>query len=145
MQGSNKPNTSPSGNSISLQPWSELSSLTQGRPFYVERARLMDTGTAIEGRFEVSELSRLPTSDQAFVVAFIKSEGSIKELEKLFGVSYPTIKARLSRISSQLSFVETSMSEEPRKKESLEVLEQLSSGSINVDEALKLLRKEKSK
>ena len=34
-----------------------------------------------------------------FVTAFVRSHGSIKEMEQVFGVSYPTIKARLNRIA----------------------------------------------
>ena len=45
--------------------------------------------------------------DQVFVAAFLKSHGSIKEMEQVFGVSYPTVKARLNRIAGQLEFVET--------------------------------------
>ena len=37
----------------------------------------------------------------------MRSHGSIKEMERVFGVSYPTIKARLNRIAGQLEFVDT--------------------------------------
>jgi len=40
--------------------------------------------------------------DQVFVAAFLRSHGSIKEMEQVFGVSLSTIKARLNRISAQL-------------------------------------------
>ena len=42
-----------------------------------------------------------------FVTAFVRCHGSIKEMERIFGVSYPTIKARLNRITQMLDFVET--------------------------------------
>jgi hypothetical protein len=45
--------------------------------------------------------------DQIFITAFVRSHGSIKEMERVFGVSYPTIKARLTRIAASLEFVET--------------------------------------
>ena len=45
--------------------------------------------------------------DQIFVAAFLKSPGSIKEMEQVFGISYPTVKARLNRIAGQLEFVDT--------------------------------------
>ena len=128
-----------------LKPWSDLSSLTQGRDFYVERARLLDSGVALEGSFEIPELAKLSPADHAFVVAFIKTEGSIKDMEKLFGVSYPSIKARLSKISAQLSFVENIIHESFAKRSTLEVLDQISLGKISVEEALKLIRKEKLK
>ena len=40
--------------------------------------------------------------DQVFIGAFVRSHGSIKEMERLFGVSYPTIKNRLNRLSQAL-------------------------------------------
>jgi len=90
-----------------LQDWSDLIKLTQGRALTVERIRLADDGTALEGRWELPQLARLSASDQIFVVAFVRSHGSIKEMERVFGVSYPTIKARLNRLSESLDFIET--------------------------------------
>jgi len=52
----------------------------------------------------------LTLEDQVFVMAFVRCEGTIKEMEKTFGVSYPTIKNRLGRIGKQLEFVETIVS-----------------------------------
>src|ERR1043165_7822395 len=87
--------------------WQELTALTQGRRLVVERVRLADSGVAVEGQFELPQLARLPAEDQVFVAAFLKSHGSIKEMEQVFGVSYPTIKARLNRIAGALEYVET--------------------------------------
>ncbi len=55
-------------------------------------------------------------------------------MEQVFGVSYPTIKARLNRISSSLEFIETNP--EPSRGE---VLERLKRGEIGADEAVRLL------
>src|SRR5271170_3624388 len=96
----------PSGRS-DARDWQELSQLTQGQTLVVERVRLVDKDIAIEGRFALPELARLSTDDQIFVAAFVRSHGSIKEMEQVFGVSYPTIKARLNRISASLNFLDT--------------------------------------
>ena len=71
--------------------WQELSRLTQGQPFVVERVRLAGKDVAIEGAFELPQLARLNSEDQVFVIAFLRSHGSIKEMEQVFGVSYPAI------------------------------------------------------
>ena len=115
--------------------WQELAQLTQGRPMVVERVRLPDRDIVIEGCFELPELARLSAEDQVFVAAFVRSHGSIKEMEQVFGVSYPTIKSRLNRISSSLQFVETDPAP-PRN----EVLERLGRGEISADEAVRQLR-----
>ncbi len=56
----------------------------------------------LEGDFEVPALAQLSVEDQAFVIAFLRHHGSIKKMEGLFGVSYPTVKNRLNAIASQL-------------------------------------------
>ena len=119
---------------IEPREWSELVQLTQGRTMVVERVRLADNGVAIEGAFELPRLARLSAEDQVFVAAFVRSHGSIKEMEQVFGVSYPTIKARLNRISSALQFVETDP--EPGRGE---VLDRLARGEITADEAVRVL------
>lgn len=116
------------------QDWQALTELTRGRDMVVERVRIASSDIAVEGRFELPELARLPAEDQVFIAAFVRSHGSIKEMEKVFGVSYPTIKARLNRIASALSFVESN----PLPGRS-EVLERLSRGEITADEALRLI------
>ena len=116
------------------QDWQDLTRLTQGRPMVVERVRLPDQDVAIEGAFELPELARLAADDQVFVAAFLRSHGSIKEMEQVFGVSYPTVKARLNRISASLSFVETDV-----QPGGSEVLERLAAGEITAEEAVKAL------
>src|ERR1700704_3134184 len=91
---------------MAAQDWQALTRLTGAAPFAIERVRLTDQKVAIEGHFEVPPLARLTAEDQTFVAAFVRCHGSIKQMEKFFGVSYPTIKNRLNKIGSQLSFVE---------------------------------------
>lgn len=86
--------------------WQELTRLTQGAPLTVEKVRLANNGIAIEGSFELPPLARLVQEDQIFVTAFLRCHGSIKNMEELFGISYPTVKNRLNRITAQLEFVE---------------------------------------
>ena len=89
---------------------------------------------AIEGRFTLPQLARLDLEDQVFVTAFLRSHGSIKEMEQTFGVSYPTIKSRLNRISGQLEFVDHNPS--PSRTE---VLDRLNNGEITAAEAIRAL------
>jgi hypothetical protein len=111
--------------------WQELTQLTQGAPLIVERVRIADRDIAIEGAFELPQLVRLALEDQIFIAAFLKSHGSIKDMEQVFGVSYPTIKARLNRIAAALEFVDTNPTP-PRS----EVLDRLDRGEITAAEAI---------
>ncbi len=119
------------------QDWQELTKITRGAPLSVERIRLKDTGIAVEGSFELPHLARLTMEDQIFVVAFVRSHGSIKEMERLFGISYPTVKNRLNAIAGRLEFVDVNPPS-PR----VEVLDMLDRGEISVEEALKKMRGE---
>jgi hypothetical protein len=114
--------------------WQELTKLTQGQPILVERVRFVEKDIAIEGRFELPQLARLNLEDQVFIIAFIRSHGSIKEMEQIFGVSYPTIKSRLNRIASSLEFVDTNPA--PSRAE---VLDRLQRGEINAQDAIREL------
>ena len=100
----------------------------------MERVGLDDGEIAIEGSFELPPLARLSGEDQIFVIAFLRSHGSIKEMERIFGISYPTVKNRLKRVSGQLEFVET----DPVPSQS-EVVSQLKSGEITAAEAIERL------
>lgn len=116
----------------SAKDWQELTHLTQGQPIVVERVRLVEKDIAIEGRFELPQLARLAMDDQVFITAFVRSHGSIKEMERVFGVSYPTIKSRLTRIANSLEFVETNPT--PSKAE---ILARLQQGEITAEDAIR--------
>jgi len=100
----------------------------------VERVRMNESGIAVEGSFELPPLANLTMEDQIFVTAFLRCHGSIKEMEQLFGISYPTVKNRLSSIAGKLEFVEI---DPPASR--IEVLEKLDRGEISADQAVKIL------
>ena len=85
---------------------------------------------SLEGEFELSALAELSLEDQMFVMAFVRHHGSLKKMEGLFGISYPTVKNRLKAIASQLdrSFNAPSTN--------LRILDELESGEISVEVAL---------
>lgn len=118
----------------SASDWQDLLRIAQGSPLVIERVRIPEKQIAVEGQFTLPELARLSLEDQVFVIAFLRCHGTIKEMEQTFGVSYPTIKARLNRISSQLEFVETNPS--PTRTE---VLNRLQNGEITPAEAIRAL------
>jgi len=116
--------------------WNELTKMTRGKPVTVERVRVVDSGIAIEGSFAPPPLASLSAEDQVFVMAFIRCHGSIKEMEEMFGISYPTVKNRLNRIARQFEFVEIVkiVAEE-------DVIGELERGEISAEEAIRRLSK----
>lgn len=89
-----------------MEDWQQLDLWTQGREYRVERVRLKNENIVIEGSFEPSPLGKMKAEDQVFVAAFMRAHGSIKQMEESYGLSYPTIKNRLRRISEALSFLD---------------------------------------
>jgi hypothetical protein len=120
--------------SKSASDWQDLLRIAQGGPLVIERVRMPEKQITVEGAFTLPELARLSLEDQVFVTAFLRSHGSIKDMEQVFGVSYPTIKARLNRIAGLLEFVDTNPS--PSRAE---VLDRLNRGEIDADEAIRAL------
>ena len=120
--------------------WQELTNLTRGQPFTVERVRMVGSRVAIEGEFELPQLAQLGVEDQVFVTAFVRCHGSIKEMERTFGVSYPTIKNRLNRIASELQLVQIDIAPEPTAVDGRAVLDLLEAGEITANAAAESLR-----
>ena len=117
-----------------MSEWHDLTDLTGDRPFVVTGVCLGGSGITIEGRFELPPLARLRSEDQVFVGEFVRCHGSIKYMEKAFGVSYPTIKNRLNRITQQLQLAQVE-----ELSEHDEVFDLLERGEITVQEAAERL------
>ena len=116
------------------QNWQILQEMVGDRKVVVERVRVEETGVAVEGSFALPPLACLSQDEQVFVAAFVRSHGSIREMERLFGISYPTVKNRLNALSKKLDFV----SVEP-VPDRAEVLDRLERGEITAREAIKIL------
>jgi hypothetical protein len=127
------------------QDWQALTRLTAGAPFEIERLRLTDQDVAIEGRFELPPLARLAAEDQTFVAAFVRCHGSIKQMEKFFGVSYPTIKNRLNRIGALLPFAEIEPAAEPERPSTNDLLSRLERGEMTAKDVLAQLQAPKER
>jgi hypothetical protein len=107
-----------------------------------------------EGRLKVTELTcpscstrivsdlstcpfcNLPSDALAFLWAFLKSRGNIKEVEKDLGISYPTVRRRLDDLLARLGL---DPGAERSSTQRLEVFERLRKGEITVDEAVAAL------
>lgn len=59
--------------------------------------------TTIEGLFSLPVLTKLRQDEQQFVIDFIKSSGSLKEMAKQLGLSYPTVRNMLDDLIQKLN------------------------------------------
>lgn len=122
-----------------VKDWAELARLTAGADIIVERVKLEKSGIVIEGEFSLPPLAQLSSDDQVFIMAFVGAHGSIKDMERLFGISYPTVKNRLEKLASKLKMVEFEPSPtiDIANDEALTLLEK---GEITAEEALRRLK-----
>jgi hypothetical protein len=80
----------------------------------VKRLECLACGTVVEGDFDLSPLARLAPDDHQFVQIFIKCSGSLKEVARHYGVSYPTVRNRLDALIEKISVSEaTPTKDEP--------------------------------
>lgn len=94
--------------------------------------------TTLAGRFAPCKFCQLTTEQQRFVEVFLASRGNIKEVERLLGMSYPTVRSRLDQVIESLGYrVEHQEADSHRK----EILKALNEGEITAEEAIKLLKK----
>lgn len=114
--------------------WKILSPYTKGKKFLIQKVRLLEDNITLEGDFQPPPLAELSMDDQIFVAAFIKTHGSIKQMESIFGISYPTVKNRLNAIASQIDIIDVKVDIQSSLSQVLDKLEQ---GEINIEQALK--------
>ena len=119
-----------------MSEWQELTDLVGDRPFVVAEVRLKDQEIGIKGEFELPPLAGLRFEDQVFVSEFVRCHGSIKYMEKAFGISYPTVKSRLNRVIQQLQLAQVE-----QLTEHDEIFELLERGEISVQEAAQRLER----
>ncbi len=119
-----------------MAQWNELTDLSGDRKFLVTAVRLEGSDITISGEFEPPPLAGLRYEDQVFVSEFVRCHGSIKYMEKAFGISYPTVKNRLNKIVQQLQLVEV-----VQLSAHDEVFDLLERGEITVTEAAERLEK----
>lgn len=117
--------------------WQKLMELSGGRKVIIEKVYIPDLDIHLEGHFSMPEIMTLSQEDQIFAARFIKCGGSIKEMEKTFGISYPTVKNRLKRIASALGGADIEME---YRQPALSVLDMLEKGEISVEDAVKELK-----
>ena len=57
----------------------------------------------VEGPFQLNEFATLAQDDLHFLRIFVRCEGRIRDMESALGLSYPTIRARLSALKNKLA------------------------------------------
>lgn len=63
-------------------------------------------GTEVSGMFDLPVLTRLSEEEQRFMLKFVKASGSLKDMAKQMGVSYPTVRNYLDDLIKKLNNME---------------------------------------
>lgn len=96
--------------------------------------------TTIENKFKLSKIASLSPEQLEFVETFLICRGSIKEVEKELGISYPTVRGRLNDIISALGYETEPLKKNDRNEK--KIVSMLENGEITPEEAIKLLKNE---
>ena len=135
--------------------------ICQGKQ-HVTRLGCDNCGSVLEGRFILDRLSQLSSDMRQFIIIFLKYRGNIREMEKYYNISYPTVRARIDEIITALGEQAAADNAADEKTDSgdtsadlknnlatvgaaksqrLDILTKLSGGEIDIDEARELLDK----
>ncbi len=98
--------------------------------------------TLIEGHFDVGRLGRLSGEQLAFVETFIRCEGKLNRVERELGMSYPTLRARLTEIIRRMGFDVGPEDEGMSVEERHSILDDLAKGKISSEDAMRKLEGE---
>ncbi len=105
----------------------------------VTRLHCRNCDTTIEGHFETGRMGQLTAEQLSFVETFLRCEGKLNRMEAVLGLSYPTLRSRLSQVIQAMGFEvgagQADMSNEQRHQ----ILDELASGQISSEQAMEML------
>ncbi len=126
-----------------------------GGPLIVTECRCANCQLQLRGEFRVGAFATLSEDQLTFVQVFLRARGNLSEVEKVLGVSYPTIRNKLDEINKTLDRAETSTASGPDKgteapgakpspgEEARQaILQQVATGQLSAVEAVQKLRDE---
>lgn len=107
-----------------------------GETLEVTRLRGPTSGVVIEGEFLPNEFALLDADQLEYLRLFVKVRGNLKEVERMLGVSYPTVRARFEGLLRALGYEVADDVGDARS----EVLASLERGEITAEEATRALK-----
>ena len=123
-----------------------------GGPLVITECRCANCQLQLRGEFRPGLFSTLSDDQLAFVRVFLRARGNLSEVEKVLGVSYPTIRNKLDEINKALDRTEantaqnqdkgtgTAAAPNPAEEARRAILQQVSAGEISAADALQKLR-----
>ena len=116
-----------------------------GENLTVTRVHCRSCDTTLEGQFSLGVLELLSKEQLLFVETFVRCEGKLNRMEKEMGLSYPTLRGRLTELIRAMGYevgqeesagATSGISDQDRRQ----VLEDLAAGRISTEQAVKSLQ-----
>lgn len=107
-----------------------------GGSLAISELKCRDCDLTIHGTVDLPRLARLSSEDREFIELFVLSGGSLKEVGKHMGLSYPTVRNRLDKVISNLKQLD-----EDKRMARAQIIDALERGEISSDAALERLSK----
>jgi hypothetical protein len=108
-------------------------------PLAVTQLTCTACGTSVVGQFEPGPFLRLSNESLRFLETFIRNRGNVKEMERETGESYWAIRRRLDEVIAEMGFESAPDDSPSPSQRRQQILERLSRGEIDVQEATRLL------
>jgi hypothetical protein len=108
-----------------------------GGSMIISEIKCQKCNLRVQKEFEPCEFCQLSDDDYQFLKIFLSTQGRITEIEKLLGISYPTIKNKIEDLLKKLNLAMVDMQDDP--------IDALSEGKISVDEAVAILKQRRKK
>jgi hypothetical protein len=108
-----------------------------GGELIVTRLESPQSGIVIEGTFSLGWMGRLTPEQLEFVGHLVRSRGNVQKVAADLNIAYNTARNRLDDIVAALG--EPLKREEEARARRITVLQRLSEGELEFDEALRLL------
>lgn len=112
-----------------------------GGPLVITEIQCAHCQLTMQGEFKPGLFSTLSDDQLTFVRAFLRVRGNLSEMEKVLGVSYPTIRNKLDEINQALERAEKPASPAPAANEARNaILQKVAAGELEPREALEQLQ-----
>ena len=110
-----------------------------GGEYEITKLTCKKCSSELNGHFCGCDFCGLSNEDAFFVLTFLKCRGSIKDVEKELGISYPTVRGRLDAVLKRLGLA-ASASQDDIQQQRNRILDQLDNGEIDAEQATAQLK-----
>lgn len=94
--------------------------------------------TALEGHFSLGRFYQLSPEQLQFVETLVRCEAKLNRMQDELGLSYPAVRSRLNDVIRALGY-EVAEDASPTTEQRRTILQDLASGKLTSEEALRLL------